>query len=195
MRNIIVWVGGVPPSQAEPPRILLRRRLLHSPSSPDDCVLHGPRRGLYLPNKAGVIWEIGSEGDYNTPRPRARPNKPLFSANELAQLSPLGDPEREQESSVWLRPSSPRGAGESRRAIFRALHAESARAATGAQGGEEKAGGPGAGRGRGRAAPARVRPGAAAAHLPGGAGRGAALGRPRLPPPASRPGRKRRGAV
>lgn len=74
MRNVIVWVGGVPPSQAEPPRILLRRRLLHSLSSPDDWVLHGPRRGLYLPNKAGVIWEIGSEGDYNTPRPRARPN-------------------------------------------------------------------------------------------------------------------------
>lgn len=76
--------------------------------------------------------------------------------------------------------------GESSCAIRRALGAESAREATGAPGSGQKAGGLDAGRGCQRAAPAGVRPGAAAAHLPAGAGRGAVLGRAasRRPPPA-----------
>lgn len=73
--------------------------------------------------------------------------------------------------------------GESRCAIRRALGAESAREATGALGSRQKAGGPDAGRGCQRAAPAGVRPGAAAAHLPRGRGGARCRG---APPPAAR---------
>lgn len=124
--------------------------------------------------------------------------KPVFSTNELAHSSPPRAPGSQRESGVGLRASCPTEWGEKvvRGAFRGALRAEKRPAATGDPEGEGKAGA----RARARGAGGQAWPGwagraAAAAHLPAGAGRGAALGRACLPPPASRPGRKRRGAV
>lgn len=177
-----VCLGGVALARAESLR-KDRRRLVHSAGW--SRWLRSPRiwRGLYLSNRAGLLWKMGNEADY-APCPGPSPSFPPTSQSIKHPWGPReGRGEWPWATCHYL---ADRREKVVRREFRGVQRTEGARAATGLAkarsrpGSRARAGGAG---GQRRPYCARL---ALAAHLPAGAGRARRWGAPasRLPPPA-----------